>query len=177
VPQGIAASGARVEILIVTSRPNLTPEIARAGCCPRVRCRNAPRRAYIDAIPHSASSHHGDAAALILPARQPTRRAFRRRLICHWARFSGLDRRPRPAALHRYCRHAGHLTFILTHVRIRFLRPSLRLRASSAPPACTHGLAFAGWNTRSENGAESVHNGAQDHLGPRSLSSMIPEGS
>lgn len=51
--QGIAASGARVEILIVDSSTDRTPEIAQAG---GARVLKVPRRglgrAYIDAIPH-----------------------------------------------------------------------------------------------------------------------------
>src|SRR5260370_39360461 len=51
--QGIAASGARVEILIVDSSTDRTAEIAVAG---GARALKAPRRglgrAHIDAIPH-----------------------------------------------------------------------------------------------------------------------------
>src|SRR5262249_37409219 len=51
--QGIAASGARVEILIVDSSTDRTAEIAQAG---GARVLKVPRRglgrAYIDAIPH-----------------------------------------------------------------------------------------------------------------------------
>jgi glycosyltransferase involved in cell wall biosynthesis len=51
--QGIAASGARVEILIVDSSTDRTPEIAQAG---GARVLKVPKRglgrAYIDAIPH-----------------------------------------------------------------------------------------------------------------------------
>jgi glycosyltransferase involved in cell wall biosynthesis len=51
--QGIAASGARVEILIVDSSTDRTPEIAQAGGARVLRVpKRGLGRAYIDAIPH-----------------------------------------------------------------------------------------------------------------------------
>ncbi len=153
--QGIAASGARVEILIVASSTDRTAEIAVAG---GARVLKVPRRglgrAYIDAIPHVRGRFviMGDADCTY------DFRAFRAGAeFVMGSRFKGSIEPGAMPALHR-CFGTPVTTFILNLMfGSRFSDIHCGMRGITRDALVRMDLRSQGWEYASEMVLKSVH--------------------
>ena len=162
--QGIAASGARVEILIVDSSADRTAEIAQAG---GARVLKVPRRglgrAYIDAIPHIRGRFviMGDADCTYdFREIRPFIDAFRAGAeFVMGSRFKGSIAPGAMPPLHRYF-GTPVTTFILnTMFGSRFSDIHCGMRGISRDALARMDLRSQGWEYASEMVLKSVHMG------------------
>jgi glycosyltransferase involved in cell wall biosynthesis len=160
--QGIAASGARVEILIVDSSTDRTAEIAQAG---GARVLKVPRRglgrAYIDAIPHIRGRFviMGDADCTYdFREIRPFIAAFRAGAeFVMGSRFKGSIAPGAMPALHRYF-GTPVTTFILNMMfGSRFSDIHCGMRGISRDALARMDLRSQGWEYASEMVLKSVH--------------------
>jgi glycosyltransferase involved in cell wall biosynthesis len=160
--QGIAASGARVEILIVDSSTDRTAEIAQAG---GARVLKVPRRglgrAYIDAIPHIRGRFviMGDADCTYdFREIRPFVQAFRAGAeFVMGSRFKGSIAPGAMPPLHRYF-GTPVTTFILNAMfGSRFSDIHCGMRGISRDALQRMDLRSQGWEYASEMVLKSVH--------------------
>ena len=160
--QGIEASGARVEILIVDSSTDRTPQIAQAG---GARVLQVPKRglgrAYIDAIPHIRGRFviMGDADCTYdFREIRPFVEAFRAGAeFVMGSRFKGSIAPGAMPALHRYF-GTPVTTFILnTLFGSRFSDIHCGMRGITRDALVRMDLRSQGWEYASEMVLKSVH--------------------
>jgi glycosyltransferase involved in cell wall biosynthesis len=160
--QGIAASGARVEILIVDSSTDRTPQIAQAG---GARVLQVPKRglgrAYIDAIPHIRGRFviMGDADCTYdFREIRPFVAAFRAgNEFVMGSRFKGSIAPGAMPALHRYF-GTPVTTFILNVIfGSRFSDIHCGMRGITRDALVRMDLRSQGWEYASEMVLKSVH--------------------
>ena len=162
--QGIAASGARVEILIVDSSTDRTPQIAQAG---GARVLQVPKRglgrAYIDAIPHIRGRFviMGDADCTYdFREIKPFIEAFRAgNEFVMGSRFKGSIAPGAMPALHRYF-GTPVTTFILNMIfGSRFSDIHCGMRGITRDALARMDMRSQGWEYASEMVLNSVHMG------------------
>ncbi|HLH92643.1 MAG TPA: glycosyltransferase family 2 protein [Xanthobacteraceae bacterium] len=162
--QGIAASGARVEILIVDSSTDRTPQIAQAG---GARVLQVPKRglgrAYIDAIPHIRGRFviMGDADCTYdFREIKPFVEAFRAgNEFVMGSRFKGSIAPGAMPALHRYF-GTPVTTFILNMIfGSRFSDIHCGMRGVTRDALARMDMRSQGWEYASEMVLKSVHMG------------------
>jgi glycosyltransferase involved in cell wall biosynthesis len=164
--QGIAASGARVEILIVDSSTDRTPEIAQAGGARVLRVpKRGLGRAYIDAIPHIRGRFviMGDADCTYdFREIRPYIEAFRAGAeFVMGSRFKGSIAPGAMPALHRYF-GTPVTTFILNLMfGSRFSDIHCGMRGISRDALQRMDLRSQGWEYASEMVLKSVHMGLE----------------
>ena len=162
--QGIAASGARVEILIVDSSTDRTPEIALAGGARVLRVpKRGLGRAYIDAIPRIRGRLviMGDADCTYdFREIRPFVAAFRAGAeFVMGSRFKGSIAPGAMPALHRYF-GTPVTTFILNMMfASRFSDIHCGMRGISRDALVRMDLRSQGWEYASEMVLKSVHMG------------------
>ena len=162
--QGIAASGARVEILIVDSSTDRTPEIALAGGARVLRVpKRGLGRAYIDAIPHIRGRLviMGDADCTYdFREVRPFIDAFRAGAeFIMGSRFKGSIAPGAMPPLHRYF-GTPVTTFILNMMfASRFSDIHCGMRGISRDALVRMDLRSQGWEYASEMVLKSVHMG------------------
>jgi glycosyltransferase involved in cell wall biosynthesis len=162
--QGIATSGARVEILIVDSSTDRTPQIAQAGGARVLRVpRRGLGRAYIDAIPHIRGRFviMGDADCTYdFREIRPFVEAFRTgNEFVMGSRFKGSIAPGAMPALHRYF-GTPVTTFILNTIfGSRFSDIHCGMRGITRDALVRMDLRSQGWEYASEMVLKSVHMG------------------
>jgi glycosyltransferase involved in cell wall biosynthesis len=162
--QGIAASGARVEILIVDSSTDRTPQIAQAGGARVLRVpKRGLGRAYIDAIPHIRGRFviMGDADCTYdFREIRPFIAAFRAgNEFVMGSRFKGLIAPGAMPPLHRYF-GTPVTTFILNMIfGSRFSDIHCGMRGITRDALQRMDLRSQGWEYASEMVLKSVHMG------------------
>ena len=162
--QGIAASGARVEILIVDSSTDRTPQIAQAGGARVLRVpKRGLGRAYIDAIPHIRGRFviMGDADCTYdFREIRPFIAAFRAgNEFVMGSRFKGSIAPGAMPALHRYF-GTPVTTFILNMIfGSRFSDIHCGMRGITRDALQRMDLRSQGWEYASEMVLKSVHMG------------------
>jgi glycosyltransferase involved in cell wall biosynthesis len=162
--QGIAASGARVEILIVDSSTDRTPQIAQAGGARVLRVpRRGLGRAYIDAIPHIRGRFviMGDADCTYdFREISPFVDAFRGgNEFVMGSRFKGSIAPGAMPALHRYF-GTPVTTFILNTIfGSRFSDIHCGMRGITRDALVRMDMRSQGWEYASEMVLKSVHMG------------------
>jgi glycosyltransferase involved in cell wall biosynthesis len=162
--QGIAASGARVEILIVDSSTDRTPQIAQAGGARVLRVpKRGLGRAYIDAIPHIRGHFviMGDADCTYdFREIRPFIEAFRAgNEFVMGSRFKGSIAPGAMPALHRYF-GTPVTTFILNVIfGSRFSDIHCGMRGITRDALARMDLRSQGWEYASEMVLKSVHMG------------------
>jgi glycosyltransferase involved in cell wall biosynthesis len=162
--QGIAASGARVEILIVDSSTDRTPQIAQAGGARVLRVpRRGLGRAYIDAIPHIRGRFviMGDADCTYdFREISPFVDAFRAgNEFVMGSRFKGSIAPGAMPALHRYF-GTPVTTFILNTIfGSRFSDIHCGMRGITRDALVRMDMRSQGWEYASEMVLKSVHMG------------------
>jgi glycosyltransferase involved in cell wall biosynthesis len=160
--QGIATSGARVEILIVDSSTDRTPEIAQAAGARVLRVpKRGLGRAYIDAIPHIRGRFviMGDADCTYdFREIRPFVEAFRGGAeFVMGSRFRGSIAPGAMPALHRYF-GTPVTTFILNMMfGSRFSDIHCGMRGISRDALARMDLRSQGWEYASEMVLKSVH--------------------
>jgi len=160
--QGIAASGARVEILIVDSSTDRTPQIAQAGGARVLRVqKRGLGRAYIDAIPHIRGRFviMGDADCTYdFREIRPFVAAFRAgNEFVMGSRFKGSIAPGAMPALHRYF-GTPVTTFILNTIfGSRFSDIHCGMRGITRDALIRMDLRSQGWEYASEMVLKSVH--------------------
>ena len=160
--QGIAASGARAEILIVDSSTDRTPQIAQAGGARVLRVpRRGLGRAYIDAIPHIRGRFviMGDADCTYdFREIRPFVEAFRAGAeFVMGSRFKGSIAPGAMPALHRYF-GTPVTTFILNTIfGSRFSDIHCGMRGITRDALVRMDLRSQGWEYASEMVLKSVH--------------------
>jgi glycosyltransferase involved in cell wall biosynthesis len=160
--QGIAASGARAEILIVDSSTDRTPQIAQAGGARVLRVpRRGLGRAYIDAIPHIRGRFviMGDADCTYdFREIRPFVDAFRAGAeFVMGSRFKGSIAPGAMPALHRYF-GTPVTTFILNTIfGSRFSDIHCGMRGITRDALVRMDLRSQGWEYASEMVLKSVH--------------------
>ncbi len=160
--QGIAASGARAEILIVDSSTDRTPQIAQAGGARVLRVpRRGLGRAYIDAIPHIRGRFVilGDADCTYdFREIRPFVEAFRAGAeFVMGSRFKGSIAPGAMPALHRYF-GTPVTTFILNTIfGSRFSDIHCGMRGITRDALVRMDLRSQGWEYASEMVLKSVH--------------------
>jgi len=160
--QGIAASGARAEILIVDSSTDRTPQIAQAGGARVLRVpRRGLGRAYIDAIPHIRGRFviMGDADCTYdFREIRPFVEAFRAGAeFVMGSRFKGSIAPGAMPALHRYF-GTPVTTFILNTIfGSRFSDIHCGMRGITRDALLRMDLRSQGWEYASEMVLKSVH--------------------
>ena len=163
---GIAASGARVEILIVDSSTDRTPQIAQAGGARVLRVpRRGLGRAYIDAIPHIRGRFviMGDADCTYdFREIRPFIEAFRAgNEFVMGSRFKGSIAPGAMPALHRYF-GTPVTTFILNVIfGSRFSDIHCGMRGITRDALVRMDLRSQGWEYASEMVLKSVHMGLE----------------
>jgi hypothetical protein len=162
--QGIAASGARVEILIVDSSTDRTPQIARDGGARVLRVpRRGLGRAYIDAIPHIRGRFiiMGDADCTYdFREIRPFVAAFRAGAeFVMGSRFKGSIAPGAMPGLHRYF-GTPVTTFILNTIfGSRFSDIHCGMRGITRDALVRMDMRSQGWEYASEMVLKSVHMG------------------
>jgi len=160
--EGIAASGARIEILIVDSSTDGTPQIAQAG---GARVLQVPKRglgrAYIDAIPHIRGRFviMGDADCTYdFRELRPFVEAFRAgNEFVMGSRFKGSIAPGAMPALHRYFGTPVTTFMLNTIFGSRFSDIHCGMRGITREALVRMDLRSQGWEYASEMVLKSVH--------------------
>ncbi len=160
--QGIAASGARVEILIVDSSTDRTPQIAQAGGARVLRVpKRGLGRAYIDAIPHIRGRFviMGDADCTYdFREIRPFVEAFRAGAeFVMGSRFKGSIAPGAMPALHRYFGTPVTTFMLNTIFGSRFSDIHCGMRGITRDALVRMDMRSQGWEYASEMVLKSVH--------------------